>query len=261
MSTPLYDYPTLVARACEIAFAAGALISEFAGSKGTVSYRIKADLSPVTDADEAANQLIIRELANLTHTTPIIAEESITPAEAPHLSDNKTFWLVDPLDGSKEFISGMDEYTVNIALVVENTPALGVVYVPAKNTLYWGGREIGSFRQENRADPSRLQARKTPKKGATVIISRSHFTSETKHWLSDKRIADTVMAGSSLKFCRIAEGAADLYPRLGPTMEWDIAAGHAILMGAGGRVETVDGATLRYGKPDFKNPHFIARGR
>ena len=260
MDAPLNDYPTLVARACNIACAAGELISKFAAAKGSVRYRTKADLSPVTDADEAANGLIVRELANLTHATPIIAEESITFGEAPPLSTN-TFWLVDPLDGSKEFINGMDEYTVNIALVVKNTPELGVIYLPALGTLYWGGREIGAFRQENQSAPFCLQARKIPEKGATVIISRSHFTTETKHWLSGKRIAETVVAGSSLKFCRIAEGAADLYPRLGPTMEWDTAAGHAILMGAGGRIETVDGAPLRYGKPNCENPHFIARGQ
>lgn len=260
MDAQLNDYPGLVAHACNIALAAGELISKFAAAKENVPYRTKRDLSPVTDADEAANGLIIRELANLTHPTPIIAEESFTFGEALPPSAH-TFWLVDPLDGSKEFINGIDEYTVNIALIVENTPELGVVYLPALGTLYWGGREIGAFRQENQSDPFRLQARKTPKKGATVIISRSHFTTQTKHWLSGQRIAETVVAGSSLKFCRIAEGAADLYPRLGRTMEWDIAAGHAILAGAGGRVETVDGDPLRYGKPNFENPHFIARGR
>ncbi len=259
VSTPFYDHLALVARACDIAHAAGQLISKFAGLQKTIPYRVKADLSPVTDADEAANELIIRELANLTHATPVVAEESIASGDVPAVQSD-SFWLVDPLDGTKEFIGGRDEYTVNIALIEKNVPVIGVIYLPAINTLYWGGCRIGAFRKENREDPCRLQARIIPAKGATVVVSRSHITPETKHWLSRERVATTEVAGSSLKFCRIAEGAADLYPRLGPTMEWDIAAGHAILMGAGGRVETIDGTPLHYGKPGFKNPYFVARG-
>ena len=218
MGAPLFDYPTLVAHACNIAFAAGQLINEFATAQGAAPVRIKKDLSPVTDADEAANGFIVQELAKLTHATPIIAEESIAFGETAPPSTN-TFWLVDPLDGSKEFINGADEYTVNIALIVENTPKLGVVYLPALGTLYWGGPKIGAFRQENESAPKCIQTRKPPDKGATVIISRSHLTALTKDWLSGQNFAETIIAGSSLKFCRVAEGAADLYPRLGRTMD------------------------------------------
>ena len=260
VSTALSDRPALIASACHIAQAAGDLINRFAELQPAVPYRVKEDLSAVTNADEAANELITQALANLTQEIPIVAEESVACGDTPAI-DGASFWLVDPLDGTKEFIGGRNEYTVNIALIEKTVPVIGVIYLPAIKTLYWGGCEIGAFRQENCEDQCRLQARTIPAIGASAVVSRSHLTSETEHWLSGERVATMEVAGSSVKFCRIAEGRADLYPRLGPTMEWDIAAGHAILAGAGGRVETIEGIPLRYGKPDFKNPYFIARGR
>ena len=255
----LSDHSELTASICDIARAAGEVITHFRLLHPTVPHRKKEDASPVTDADTAANNLITQALRKLTPEIPIVAEESVACGEAPDVHGN-SFWLVDPLDGTKEFIGGRSEFTVNIALIVNNAPALGVIYLPALNAIYWGGCGLGAQRQEDHQPPTPLRTRTIPTNGPTVVSSRSHSNSETEQWLSKARVAQREVAGSSVKFCRIAEGRADLYPRLGTTMEWDIAAGHSILAAAGGSVETIEGAPLRYGKPDFKNPHFIARG-
>ena len=256
----LSNHLALTASICDIARAAGQVITQFRLLHPTVPYRVKEDTSPITEADAAANKLITQALGKLTPEIPIVAEESVACGEVPDIHGN-SFWLVDPLDGTKEFIGGRSEFTVNIALIVNNAPALGVIYLPALNTIYWGGCELGAQRQEDYRFFNQLRTRTIPTNGPTVVSSRSHSNSETEQWLSKARVAQREVAGSSVKFCRIAEGRADLYPRLGTTMEWDIAAGHSILAAAGGSVETIEGAPLRYGKPDFKNPYFIARGR
>ncbi|HET6157782.1 MAG TPA: 3'(2'),5'-bisphosphate nucleotidase CysQ [Dongiaceae bacterium] len=242
----------------EVARLAGAeILKVYAGDFTTTR---KADQSPVTAADLAAEAVILDALRRLMPHVPIIAEEdsqtSGLPAEAP-----ERFWLVDPLDGTKEFVARNGEFTVNIALIERGVPVLGIVHLPALNETYRGytGR---AERSAGEAPFKGIHARTPPEEGAIMTISRSHAAKELVNAEEmGERIQGTIVAGSSLKFCRLAEGAADLYPRFGPTMEWDTAAGHAILSAAGGSVATLDGHPLHYGKPGFRNPHFIARGK
>ena len=241
----------LAAAISEIARAAGAEILAIRESGAAV--REKADCSPVTDADEAANALIVARLGDLTPDIPIIAEESVAAGDIPAIGPR--FWLVDPLDGTREFIADRDEFTVNIALIEDGRPTLGVVGVPARGELYGGAMDLGAW-----SENGPIAARPVPDKDPLAVASRSHGSDETEAWLDKHGITRTIRAGSSVKFCRLAEGAADLYPRFGRTMEWDTAAGHAVLAAAGGSVRNLDGADLSYGKPGFENPHFIARG-
>ena len=222
--------------------------------------RTKADASPVTAADEAAERIILAGLARLSPGVPCVAEEATAAHGAPELAGAAEFWLVDPLDGTREFVGRNGEFTVNIALIRGGAPALGVVHAPALGETYWCAAP-GKVWRERGGERAKVAARCPPAGGLVALASRSHMTAETEAWLAARSIASLAQAGSSLKFCRLAEGAADVYPRLGRTMEWDIAAGHAVLAAAGGEVETLDGAPLRYGKPGFENPWFVARGR
>lgn len=225
----------------------------------------KADKSPVTAADHAAEKIILEHLARLAPAVPVVAEESVAAGSIPQVRDE--FFLVDPLDGTKEFIHRRGEFTVNIALIRHGTPALGVVYAPVGGVLY-AGNVLGmrAFRCSHPADAATpgpreaLRVRPAPAAGITAVVSRSHSTPETDAYLSHYTVSDRVSVGSSLKFCLVAAGEADLYPRLGPTMEWDTAAGHAVLVAAGGRVLAPGGKPLAYGKPDFRNSFFIASG-
>ena len=220
----------------------------------------KADRSPVTEADTAAEAVILEALAHLTPDVPVVAEEQSAKNGVP-LAAPKRFFLVDPLDGTKEFIARNGEFTVNIALIEDGRPVLGVVYLPATDACY-AGLAGKAERRLGTGAPEAIGTRATPAEGLTLAISRSHANQgEIERAKERFNIAGTIVAGSSLKFCRIAEGVADLYPRYGNTMEWDTAAGQAVLEAAGGRVETTDGAPLSYGKPGFRNPHFIAFGR
>ena len=222
----------------------------------------KADDSPVTLADQRAEAVILAGLAKLTPTLPVVAEESVAAGRVPTLeSSDAWFWLVDPLDGTREFISRNGEFTVNIALIHAGEPVLGVVLAPAIDTLYAGARGLGATRDAAGVRQS-IHCRPAPVEGLAVVESRSHGDGDAlDRWLAGRTIASRVKAGSSLKLCLLAEGRADLYPRLGRTMEWDIAAGHAVLAAAGGRILRIDnGAPLRYGKPDFENPGFVAQG-
>ena len=248
---PLRD--KLIAAAYE---AGAAIMAVYAGDFGATH---KTDKSPVTEADVAAEKIILAALATAAPGIPAIAEEQAAAEGLPEQAAQR-FFLVDPLDGTKEFIARNGEFTVNIALIEDGLPVLGVVYVPALDEMYAGcnGRAI---RRHAGAEEA-IAARRLPDKGAVMTISRSHAARElVKVEELGEHVAATLVAGSSLKFCRIAEGTADLYPRFGPTMEWDTAAGHAVLLAAGGGVTTLDGAPLGYGKPGFRNPHFIARGR
>lgn len=220
--------------------------------------RGKDDASPVTQADERAEALIIEALQTLLPDTPIVAEEAVTAGPTPIVGDR--FWLVDPLDGTKEFISRNGEFTINIALIDHGVPTLGVVLAPALDRLFAGAAGIGAFAEEGgRRHP--IACRRPPAEGLTVVASRSHGDATALDaFLAGRSVAALRSAGSSLKLCLIASGEADLYPRLGRTMEWDIAAGHAVLAAAGGTVTTLDGAALRYGKPGFDNPNLVARG-
>ena len=241
----------------EAAVAAGAAIMNiYAGDFAT---NRKADKSPVTEADVAAEAIILKALAALAPDIPVIAEEHAAVHGLPR-EIGRRFFLVDPLDGTKEFIARNGEFTVNIALIEDGVPVLGVIQVPALDEIYAGQGNIAVRRRQGVLEP--IAARNVPESGAVMTISRSHAAREVvKAENFGEHIAATLVAGSSLKFCRIAEGVADLYPRFGPTMEWDTAAGHAILAAAGGSIATDDGAPLAYGKAGFRNPHFIARGR
>ena len=226
----------------------------------------KADATPVTEADRASEAIILECLARLAPAIPVVAEESVEEAGgAPAVG--REFFLVDPLDGTKEFIHRRGEFTVNIALIRDAQPALGVVYSPVGGMLYAG--LVAARRAFRCAFPvdaaaagprTPLAVRAVPPEGVTAVVSRSHSTPQTEQYLTRYVVSRRVSVGSSLKFCLVASGEADLYPRLGPTMEWDTAAGHAVLAAAGGQVLAPDGAPLRYGKPQFRNSHFVAGG-
>jgi 3'(2'), 5'-bisphosphate nucleotidase len=224
----------------------------------------KSDGSPVTAADLAADEVIRRELAQHLPGVLVITEES---CPAARVANAERFILVDPLDGTREFIKGSTEFTVNIALIERGTPVAGAVYAPALGLLYAGGKAAYHARLANAdAEPSLgamqpIVVRPPPPEGWHVVVSRSHLDPATKEWIARHRIAEHRPAGSSLKFCLVAEGQADVYPRLGPTMEWDTAAGHAVLIAAGGAVMDLDGRPMQYGKPDFRNGSFIAWGK
>lgn len=225
----------------------------------------KADQSPVTAADHAAEKIILARLAQLAPSVPVVAEEAAAAGFIPQVHEE--FFLVDPLDGTKEFIHRRGEFTVNIALIRRRMPALGVVYAPIAGALYAGNVATAhAFRCMHPADAATpgpretLHVRPAPAAGITAVVSRSHATPETEAYLSHYTVAQRTSVGSSLKFCLVAAGEADLYPRLGPTMEWDTAAGHAVLAAAGGQVLAPGGAPLAYGKPDFRNSFFIATG-
>jgi 3'(2'), 5'-bisphosphate nucleotidase len=225
----------------------------------------KADATPVTDADRAAEAIILEHLKCAAPGVPVVAEEEVAAGRTPAVGEE--FFLVDPLDGTKEFVQRRGDFTVNIALTRLGLPALGVVYAPANSQLFAGNvRAQRAFRSEQPVDSTApaarapIRVRPTPSTGLTVVASRSHSTPETDTYLAQYEVADRVAIGSSLKFCLVAAGSADLYPRLGPTMEWDTAAGHAVLAAAGGSVLAPGGIPLRYGKPGFRNPWFIASG-
>lgn len=250
----------------EIAIAAGAAIMAIYG--GVVQFQEKADASPVTQADEQAEAIILAGLHRRFPDIPVVAEEECAAGRTPGVLGQR-FFLVDPLDGTKEFINRRDEFTVNIALVKDGVPTTGVVYAPALGILYAGTgsratkRVLGAGRDDEREQVQQIAVR-AEIASRVAVASRSHADAATATWLDQNEIGNTVSVGSSLKFCLIAEGVADVYPRLGRTMEWDTAAGDAVLRAAGGSVRTLDGVPLVYGKRnqstdvDFANPHFIA---
>jgi 3'(2'), 5'-bisphosphate nucleotidase len=215
----------------------------------------KRDSSPVTDADRAAELIILAALARAAPGIPVIAEEEVAAGRIPAHGD--TYFLVDPLDGTKEFVRGGDDYTVNIGLISSGVPRLGVVYAPATGRLHGGCVGTGAWLEENGVRvPIAARARAEQ---ITAVASKSHLTQATIDYLEAAvGVCSYVAVGSSLKFCIVAEGEADIYPRVGPTSEWDTAAGHAILLAAGGLVDGPDGTSLRYGKRAFINRAFVA---
>ena len=241
----------------ELVDQAGAVVMQVYRSEFSVSR--KADSSPVTQADRLAETLIVAALAQWTPDIPIVAEEAASAGAVPPIGHR--FWLVDPLDGTREFAQRNGEFTVNIALVEAGVPVLGVVGAPAVNQLYAGALGLGVTLRDA-AGTRAVRCRSVPEAGVSVLASRSHGDQRAlADFLALRRVASIAQAGSSLKLCLIAAGQADLYPRFGRTMEWDIAAGHAVLAAAGGRVVVVaDGQPLRYGKPGFENPSFVACG-
>jgi len=222
----------------------------------------KADGSPVTGADHAAEQIIVAALARLKPDIPVIAEEAVAAGRVADISSGR-FWLVDPLDGTREFVKRNGEFTVNIALVDAGAPVLGVVLVPTLDRVYAGWCHAGArvAIAADGAGPDRaIRARPLPAERPIVVASRSHRSAELEEYIAGLKPGASRVAGSSHKFCLVASGEADIYPRLGRTMEWDTAAGHAIVEAAGGSVTLLDGSPLRYGKPGFENPYFIVRG-
>jgi 3'(2'), 5'-bisphosphate nucleotidase len=221
--------------------------------------RSKADASPVTEADERAEAIIIAALAKLAPEIPVVAEEMASRGEAIAA---ERFWLVDPLDGTREFVAKNGEFTTNIGLIEGDRPVLGVVHLPVTNVTYAGAGAGTAIRQERDATPVAIAVRRIPATGAIIACSRSHGNNDKMTaYLATLRQPQSRIAGSAAKFCFVAEGSADLYPRFGPTMEWDTAAGHAVVEAAGGSVTGLDGTRFRYAKPGFRNPEFLAKGR
>ena len=251
------DDEALLALASELAAKAGEAI--LAIRRRGFQVDRKADLSVVTEADRAAETIILMGLRAAVPGCVVVAEEEtaagrITAATAE-------FWLVDPLDGTREFTTGSDDFAVNIGLVRDGRPVLGVVGVPATGEIYGGILGTGAWRLKD-GQRSAISVRRIPAEGLTVVASRHHGdAAQLDAFLGGRTVAKVVNFGSSLKFCRVAEGQADLYPRFGRTMEWDTCAPQAVLEAAGGAVETLDGAPLRYGKPGWDNPHFVCWGK
>ena len=254
------DYASMMAVLRRLALEAGDRIMEIYGADD-FEVRSKSDASPVTEADEAADALISAGLRAAFPDAALVTEEQ---AET-HSESARDFFIVDPLDGTKEFVQRRGDFTVNIAWVEDGVPVRGVVYAPAKGRLFWTRadgttvEEAGPFDPETPGEATELKVRTPDESALLVVASKSHRDQATDDYIGKYQVADMRSAGSSLKFCLVATGEADLYPRLGRTMEWDTAAGHAVLLGAGGKVVRFDDhSELTYGKPIFENPFFIA---
>lgn len=220
----------------------------------------KSDESPVTEADRAAEAIIVEGLREAAPAIPVVAEEEVAAGIVPRLGEQ--YWLVDPLDGTREFAAGLDSFAVCVGLVRGGRAVLGAVAIPATGELF-GGIVAGSVAWKEEANGVRrpVRARRPPAAGLRVMFSRHSAADPRLHpFLEGRRVAEVVNIGSAVKFCRLAEGVADLYPRFGETMEWDTAAPQALLEAAGGSVLDMNGAVLRYGKPGFLNVPFVARG-
>ncbi len=250
----------LISRLVTISKAAGSVMLDIYHEEdhGVV---YKSDESPLTRADQESNRIICDGLRNIDPSIPIISEE----LDIPHYSVRKaydTFWLIDPLDGTKEFIKRNDDFTTNIALIHRGKSILGVVYVPVTNTVYWGATGMGSFKKVGK-DIDRISVRRfDPKRSGLVITcSRSHLNEDTEKYIAGFDSPVLCKRGSSLKMMLVAEGNADIYPRLGPVSEWDIAASQIIVEEAGGKVyKSVDGSDIIYNKENMLMPYFIAEG-
>lgn len=242
----------------QIALQAGAAIMEIYRRDFTVEE--KADKSPLTEADKAANDIIVAGLQALPEAIPVLTEEAV--AEFTGADTEGRYWLVDPLDGTKEFIKRNGEFTVNIALIERGRPVLGVVVAPALNVTYLGAEGVGAFKTDSAGDRQEIQVcQHQPDRSWRVVGSRSHASQETLDWLQPLGDYELIPMGSSLKICLVAEGEADLYPRLGPTCLWDTGAAHAVVNAAGGRLETPDGKVLTYDNTsETLNPWFVVYG-
>lgn len=251
------EYNSVLQDVIKVADEASRRVLHIYQSDFKVSY--KSDNSPVTAADLASHEEICRGLRNISQDIPILSEEgqAIGWDERKHW---RRFWLIDPIDGTKDFTQRTGEFTVNIALIEHGEPVLGVVTAPAAKEAYWGLKGQGAHKRDRTGAVHRISVSE-PKAIKRVVASKNHLNEETRSYVASLGDYELIQAGSSLKFCRIAEGRADIYPRLGPTSEWDTAAAHGVLVAAGGRVENLDGEPLRYGKEDLLNPHFIAFGR
>lgn len=243
---------SLIPELKKTALEAGAKIMDIYASD-KVKFSAKEDNSPLSDADLASHNHITNKISMLSDY-PIVSEEDFKSVKR---NSNGWFWLIDPLDGTKEFLNRNGEFTVNIALIGQGLSHFGLVYAPAIHLMYWGGKEFGAYRS-NKEGVRKISVSKNSKLPYRVVASKSHLNNETQMFIEKFKSFNLVQYGSSLKFCRIAEGAADIYPRLAPTCEWDTAAAQAVLEGAGGYVVDIDKKPLRYGKSDIINPSFIA---
>ena len=247
--------PALRSAVIELAREAGRATMRYYDGAEDAGVREKDDRSPVTLADEVAHDILVRGLARLDPDTPVVSEEAESAA-FERRRDWRKFWLVDPLDGTKEFIKRRAEFTVNVALIDEGEPVFGVVLAPALDLLYWAVKGGGAWRQERDGAAERIYSSAVaPGTPLTVVESLSHPSAELEEYLKTIPVARRVKAGSSLKFCWVAEGRADIYPRLGPTMEWDVAAGDCVYRQSGRDGERP--SPLTYNKPDLRNPSFV----
>jgi len=246
-----------VAAVCDIARDAGRAILDVYEREFTVEE--KEDRTPITAADHAANEIICRKLEELAPGVPVLSEE-LAKVDYEKRKGWKRFWLVDPLDGTKEFINRNGEFTVNIALVDNNRPILGVVYVPMTGLTYYAATGKGAFKQRGECAVEPIKARRFEGGKPIVVASRSHAGPETEAFLKNLGTHDIVTMGSALKFCLVAEGTADVYPRLGPTMEWDTAAAQCVVEAAGGRVTDLNRKPMAFNKPSLLNPSFLVCG-
>jgi 3'(2'), 5'-bisphosphate nucleotidase len=247
----------LVSAVCDVAREAGRATLRFYG--GDVATERKADDSPLTAADKASHTLIIEALRRLTPEVPVLSEES-SETEKAERRRWSTFWLVDPLDGTKEFLKGTGEFTVNIALVSGTGPVLGVVHVPVSGVTYWGCQGGGAFMAKPGQAPVPLRTRAANLERLVIVASKDHAGPRVEALLKRLTTASTTSMGSSLKFCLVAEGRADFYPRLQPTCEWDTGAAQCVLEAAGGAVTDLEGRPLAYNKEQLTNPSFLAFG-
>lgn len=247
--------PILMRELQDMMLKAGTEIQKIFNSDGSKPIEFKGDNSPLSKADLFAHELITERLANLTPEIDVISEESY---QSDAVIRKRPFWLLDPLDGTKEFLRGSHEFTINLALIVKNETRFGYVSVPAEQSLYWGGRGFGSYKLDLDSKTTRINCQVNDGQ-LRVLTTSSHMNPENNLFLNKIKHEKTVIPmGSSLKFVKIAEGYADLYPRIGPTKEWDTAAAHAVLEGAGGVVLDLNGKSLRYGKKNIENPYFLA---
>lgn len=276
------DYSDLLREVIKVADEASNKVLQIYHTDFQVNY--KEDESPITAADVASHEIIVKGLRNISPHIPILSEEGL---QAPWEERRQwqRFWLLDPIDGTKDFTQRTGEFTVNIALIENGEPVLGVVTAPALDEAFWGIKGIGAWKRDGRGQALTEEHGQAPQSGGQaqpfghgqahpirpievavppatrrVVASKNHLNEETRAFIDSLGAHETLQAGSSLKFCRIAEGAADIYPRMGPTSEWDTGAAHAVLLAAGGNVHTLEGKPLRYGKEDVLNPHFIAAG-
>jgi 3'(2'), 5'-bisphosphate nucleotidase len=252
------DYQSILAKLVDISRRAGLKILEW--YDGDMGITRKSDDSPLTRADLASHDLISAELSSGWPDIPILSEES---ADIPWETRRnwQRYWLVDPLDGTKEFINRNGEFTVNIALISDHRPVMGVVHVPVTDTSYFGALGIGAWRQHDSTAATAIEVRRPAAEPPVIVGSRSHANPELTTQLERLGAFELTSMGSSLKFCRIAEGQADFYPRLGPTSEWDTAAAQAVVEAAGGQVVRVDASALAYNKKRaYLNPHFFVFG-
>lgn len=256
--SPISLSPEYIKKLIKISKNAGEAIMDVYESEFDVN--IKSDQSPITKADILSNKIIFKSLKKLTPDIPILSEES---SEIPFKTRSRwdKYWLIDPLDGTKEFIKRNGEFTVNIALIENNKPIVGVIHIPDKNQTYWGYQNEGSF-SETDGIIKRIHVSNTDQEKIRIVMSRSHNSGQIEKYLNEVGDYEAIKVGSSIKFCLIANGAVDLYPRIGPTSEWDVAAGQAILNYAGGVVMDSNLKSLSYNMKDsLINPSFVASNK